>query len=80
MSGQNAVVNPSRLHSTTFLAMMQATHLHNLHNSSNLRRLHGAGGGSTLVQRQMSSRLPVVFKVAAQNPSQVLLSQHDHVV
>src|SRR5215472_11184767 len=28
----------------------------------------------------MSARLLIVFKVAAQNPSQVLFSQHDHVV
>ena len=66
--------------STPFVAMMQATHLCNLHNGSNLRPLQGTGVGSILAQRQMSARLLVVFKVAAQNLSQVLLSQHDDVV
>src|SRR6516164_6010802 len=60
--------------------MMQATNLRYLHHGPQLRRLHGAGGRSILAQRQVSARLLVIFKVAAQNPSQVLLSQHDHVV
>ena len=60
--------------------MMQATNLRNLHNPTNLRRLHGAGEGSILAQRQVSARLLVIFQVPAQNPSQVLFSQDDHVV
>jgi hypothetical protein len=60
--------------------MMQATNLHNLHHRSNLRRLHGAGAGSILAQRQVSARFLIILKVAGQNPSQVLLSQHDNVI
>src|SRR5215472_7346817 len=65
---------------TTFIAMMQATNFRYLHHRPKLRRLHGAGRWSVLAQRQMSVRLLAIFKVAAQNPSQVLLSQHNHVV
>ena len=67
------------LRCTSFVAVMQATNLRNLHNGSHLRRLHSAGAGRILAQRQVSTRFWVGFKVAAQNPSQVLLSQDDTV-
>jgi hypothetical protein len=55
----------SRLCSATFVAMMQATNLRNLHHGSNLRRLHGAGGWSILVQPvERSDRPSVGFSAA----------------
>ena len=83
VSGQQAVVSLRQaarwvwatrmssvlLRRTPFVAMMQATHLRNLYNGSNLRRLHGAGTRRILAQRQVSARFLLVVKIAAQNPS-----------
>ena len=61
------------LHSTPFVAVMQATNLRNLHHRSNLRRLHGAGAGSILAQRQMSARFLIILKVdVLQEPFRLL--------
>jgi len=59
---------------------MKASHLGKLNNLSEFWRLDSSGSRSILGQRQVSSGLYVVIKVALEDLSQMALSQHDHVI
>ena len=58
--------------------MMQATDLRNRDDFTNTP--YGSRMRRILFQGQMSSRIEVVTEVSFQSPSQMSLSEHDHVI
>jgi hypothetical protein len=60
--------------------MVQSADLMDLNDPASLQSLNGSGFRCILIQRQMRPRPMVITEVTFQNPTQVPLVDHDHVV
>jgi hypothetical protein len=64
----------------TFITMVQATDFRNLNDTSRFQCLNWPWVRRVLLQGEMSPGIEIVLEISFQRPSEMPLSDHDHII